>query len=102
MRTVSLRARVAATGVAVVAIVLLGLDTFVYVSLRERLIGTLEDRLESRTTLARRLGPTLNAPELRSWLAPGCMSRCAAPTGGSWPPSRTKAIPCLPTHRRTS
>ncbi|HEV8682852.1 MAG TPA: HAMP domain-containing sensor histidine kinase [Actinomycetota bacterium] len=64
MPTVSLRARVAATGVAVVAIVLVGLDTFVYVSLRERLIGTLEDRLESRTTLARRLGPTLNAPEL--------------------------------------
>ena len=64
MPTVSLRARVAATGVAVVAIVLLGLDTFVYVSLRERLIGTLEDRLESRTNLARRLGPTLIASEL--------------------------------------
>jgi signal transduction histidine kinase len=64
MGTASLRARVAATGVAVVALVLLGLDAFVYMSLRERLIGALEDRLESRAALVRRFGPSLSAPEL--------------------------------------
>jgi two-component system OmpR family sensor kinase len=55
---------VIATGVAVVAIVVLGLDAFVYLSLRDRLLGSLEDVLESRATLARRLGPSVSAPEL--------------------------------------
>jgi len=81
MPTISLRARVAATGVAVVAIVLLGLDTFVYVSLRERLIGTLEERLESRTMLAARLGPTLNAPELARLAGSGVHITIRSPEG---------------------
>jgi two-component system, OmpR family, sensor kinase len=64
MPTVSLRARVAATGVVVVAFVLVGLDLFVYLSLRDQLLGNLEDRLDTRVTLARRLGPSLTAPDL--------------------------------------
>lgn len=64
MPTVSLRARVVATGVAVVAIVLVGLDVFVYLSLREQLLGSLEHILDSRASLAQRLAPPLSAPEL--------------------------------------
>ena len=64
MPSVSIRARVVATGVAVVAVVLVGLDVFVYLSLRDRLVGSLEHILDSRAELAERLAPPLSAPDL--------------------------------------
>jgi two-component system OmpR family sensor kinase len=81
MPTVSLRARVAATGVAVVALVLVGLDAFVYLSLRDQLVGNLEDRLESRATLARRLGPSLTAPDLARLASAGIRVTVRGPDG---------------------
>lgn len=81
MPTVSLRARVIATGVAVVAIVVLGLDAFVYFSLRDRLLGSLEDVLENRATLARRLGPTVSAPELARLAGSGVHITVRSPDG---------------------
>ena len=81
MPTVSLRVRVAATGVAVVAVVLLALDGFVYVSLRDRLLTSLVERLESRTALARRLGPTLNAPDLARLASAGVHVTVRSPDG---------------------
>lgn len=81
MPTVSLRARVILMGVAVVAIVVLGLDTFVYLSLRDRLLGSLEDVLENRATLARRLGPTVSAPELARLAGSGVHVTVRSPDG---------------------
>jgi len=81
MPTVSLRARVAATGVAVVALVLVGLDVFVYLSLREQLLGNLEDRLQTRARLARRLGPSLNAPDLARLASSGIRVTVRNPEG---------------------
>jgi two-component system OmpR family sensor kinase len=81
MPTVSLRARVAATGVAVVALVLVGLDAFVYLSLRDQLVGNLEDRLESRATLARRLGPSLTPPDLARLASAGIRVTVRGPDG---------------------
>jgi two-component system, OmpR family, sensor kinase len=81
MPTVSLRARVAATGVAVVALVLLALDAFVYFSLRDQLLGNLEDRLETRARLARRLGPSLSAPDLARLASSGIRVTVRSPAG---------------------
>lgn len=81
MPTVSLRARVAATGVAVVALVLVGLDAFVYFSLRDQLLGNLEDRLETRAMLARRLGPSLTAPDLARLASSGIRVTVRSPEG---------------------
>lgn len=64
MRTVSLRRRVVALGVAVVALILVGLDVFVYLSLRQRLLDNLEDLLAERAALAQRLAPALTPEEL--------------------------------------
>jgi two-component system, OmpR family, sensor kinase len=81
MRTVSLRARVAATGVGVVALVLVGLDALVYLSLRDQLVGNLEDRLEARATLARRLGPSLTASDLTRLASSGIRVTVRSPDG---------------------
>lgn len=53
MRTPSLRARVVTSGVAVVVLVLLSLDSFLYVNLRTSLMGNLEDVLDTRAQLVR-------------------------------------------------
>jgi two-component system OmpR family sensor kinase len=81
MLTLSLRARVVATGVAVVALVLVVLDVFVYINLREQLTGNLEDRLHSRAELARRLGPSLNAPDLARLASSGIRVTVRGPEG---------------------
>lgn len=52
-----------AQGVAVVAVVLVGLDAFVYLSLRERSLDDLERLLDRRAVLAEELAPELT-PEL--------------------------------------
>ena len=64
MRTVSLRRRVTAWGVAVVALVLAGLDVFVYLSLRDRSLNNLERLLERRAALAEELAPALSPEQL--------------------------------------
>lgn len=64
MRTVSLRRRVTAWGVAVVALVLVGLDVFVYFSLRDRSLDNLERLLERRADLAAELAPELTPDQL--------------------------------------
>ncbi len=68
-------------GVAVVALVLIGLDLLVYLSLRDQLVGNLEDRLETRAMLARRLGPSLNAPDLARLGSSGVHVTVRSPEG---------------------
>ena len=68
MRTVSLRARVVIAGVAIVTVVLIGLDVFIYVSLRDHLIDGLEARLAERARLAQQLAGTLSDEELAQQL----------------------------------
>lgn len=63
MRTPSLRARVVASGVAVVVVVLVGLDVFLYVNLRTSLLGNLEEVLDTRAQVVRAEAAGLNAPE---------------------------------------
>ncbi|MGH9177373.1 MAG: PAS domain-containing sensor histidine kinase [Acidimicrobiales bacterium] len=53
MRTPSLRARMVFAGVAVMAVILLALDTFLYVNLRSSLQRNLEDLLDDRAGVVR-------------------------------------------------
>ena len=64
MRTVSLRARVALVGVVVVATVLVGLNVFIYLSLRDQSLNDLEALLDKRAVLARALAPELTHEQL--------------------------------------
>ena len=70
MQTPSLRRRVTTAGVLVVAVVLLVVDVFVYVSMRDRLESTLEEvlatRLDIAVDLARDLPPDEQAARLES------------------------------------
>jgi apolipoprotein N-acyltransferase len=56
MRGVSLRARVTLTGVAIVTVLVLAVNAFVYLSLRDRLLSNLELVLDAREQLAAELG----------------------------------------------
>lgn len=64
MRTTSLRRRLIAATLTLVALTLLILDLFVYVSLESRLDSTLRDRVQERASLAAELGPRLPATAL--------------------------------------
>ncbi|HEX2027820.1 MAG TPA: HAMP domain-containing sensor histidine kinase [Nitriliruptorales bacterium] len=64
MRTPSLRRRVTVLGVAAVAVLLLALDAFVYLALRNRLEHTLADVLAARVELARELDAALGPDAL--------------------------------------
>ncbi|MGH9038147.1 MAG: hypothetical protein ACRD0O_20505, partial [Acidimicrobiia bacterium] len=64
MRTVSLRRRVTVWGVVVVAVVLVGLDVFVYFSLRHRSLEDLDRLLQRRALLAEQLAPELTPEQL--------------------------------------
>lgn len=83
MRTVSLRRRVTAFGVGVVAVVLVGLDVFIYLSLREGSLDNLERLLERRATLAEQLAPGLTPEQLVARLeGSGVRVRNREPGGG--------------------
>lgn len=64
MRTVSLRRRVVRVGVAAVVLVLVGVDTFVYLSVRDHLLDNLGRLLDSRAGLAQRFGPDFTPYEV--------------------------------------
>lgn len=64
MRTFSLRRRIVAWGVAVVAVVLVALDVFVYLSLEDRSLDDLERLLDRRAALAEQLAPDLTPEQL--------------------------------------
>lgn len=57
--TTSLRRRVTFTGVAVVTVLVLALDVFVYLSLRERMLSELERVLDARAQLVQSLAQDL-------------------------------------------
>jgi signal transduction histidine kinase len=64
MRTVSLRRRVVRVGVAAVVLVLAGVDTFVYLSVRDHLLDNLGRLLDSRAGLAQTFGPDFTPYEV--------------------------------------
>jgi two-component system, OmpR family, sensor kinase len=64
MRTPSLRRRVTASGVAVFVLLVLLLDVFVYLTLRDRLEETLDEVLATRAELTRELAETFEGAEL--------------------------------------
>ncbi len=68
MRTPSLRRRVTRSGVAVFAVLVLGLDVFVYVTLRARLEDTLAEVLAARAELAVELDDLVESDELAARL----------------------------------
>ena len=82
IRTPSLRRRVIGWGVAVVTVVLVGLDVFVYLSLRARSLDDLEGLLEARVALAEELAPALTPEQLVARLdGSGVRVRNREPTG---------------------
>jgi two-component system, OmpR family, sensor kinase len=64
MRTVSLRRRVVGSGVAVVVIVFVIVDVFVWVNVRDYLTENLKQVLENRAELAVAFAPTIDPAEL--------------------------------------
>ena len=64
MRAVSLRRRVISAGVAVVVIVLSGVDIFVWVNVRGHLLHNLKTVLDNRAALAVAFAPTIDDAEL--------------------------------------
>lgn len=64
MRAISLRRRVVRVGVAAVVLVLVGVDTFVYLSVRDHLLDNLGRLLDSRAGLAQRFGPDFTPYEV--------------------------------------
>jgi two-component system OmpR family sensor kinase len=71
MRTVSLRRRVTAASVAVLALTLIGFDLWLYVSFQARLTGELSQQLQSRASLAVSLRSSVAPQELADRLATG-------------------------------
>lgn len=69
MRTPSLRIRLIVGGVVTVAALILALDVFVYLSLREELEENLTEILASRAALTRELAATVDGSELVQRLA---------------------------------
>ncbi|MDP8932477.1 MAG: HAMP domain-containing histidine kinase, partial [Actinomycetota bacterium] len=69
MRTPPLRRRVTLSALAVVAVLLLAFDAFVYLSLRNRLEDSLSDLLAARVQVAREVGATTPGEALASRLA---------------------------------
>lgn len=63
-RPTSLRRRVTLSGVAVVTVLVLALDVFVYVSLRDRMLSNLERVLDAREQLAAGLATELTIEEV--------------------------------------
>lgn len=68
MRTPSVRRRVTIAGVAVLAVLVLALGTFVYATLRVQLDETLAEVLDSRLEVVRELGATMTPAELAARL----------------------------------
>lgn len=69
MRTPSLQTRLIAAGVAVVVVVLVALDAFVYVNLRSNLLHNLEEVLDTRARLVRAEAGRLEPAELATFLS---------------------------------
>ncbi|HSH22817.1 MAG TPA: hypothetical protein VK975_02035, partial [Acidimicrobiales bacterium] len=85
MKTPSLRVRVVAAGVAVVAVVLLALDAFVYVNLRSSLDATLGNVLAARADLARAEAQGRSPQELAGRLTElGLRATLHAPDGRTY------------------
>jgi PAS domain S-box-containing protein len=91
VRTPSLRLRVVAAGVAVVAVVLLAVDAFVYLNLRSSLEQNLDDVLSGRAAIAREEARGRTPPQLASRLTElGLRAIVRAPDGRTFeasPPS---------------
>lgn len=68
MRTPSLRARLVAAGLAVVVVVLAGLDVFVYVNLRSNLLHNLDQVLATRARLVQAEAVRRSPEQLASFL----------------------------------
>jgi len=106
MRTVSLRARVVVAGVAVVALVVAGLDVFVYASMQDRLLDNLEALLDDRAELVVELSGALDDRELVERLAgSGVTATVEGPEGrrvrAERPiPAFVPVPPALPADRR--
>ncbi len=64
MRTPSLRGRVTIAGIAVIAVLIVALDAFVYLSLRDTLQEGLHELLAARMQLAQELAQTLDVERL--------------------------------------
>lgn len=64
MRTPSLRGRVTIAGIAVIAVLIVALDAFVYLSLRDTLQEGLHELLAARMQLAQELAQTLDVEQL--------------------------------------
>jgi len=69
MRTTSLRRRVTAATLGLLAVTLIVLNAFVYLSLESRLDSALRERVEERAALAAELGPRLSPQALAERLA---------------------------------
>lgn len=91
MKTPSLRVRVVAAGVAVVAVVLLALDVFVYLNLRSSLDANLDEVLAGRAAIAREEAAGRTPRQLAARLTElGLRATVHAPDGGTFeanPPS---------------
>lgn len=68
MRTPSLRRRVTLAGVAVLTVVLLVLDAFIFVRMRTQMLDTLDDVLQTRIEIAETIGEELPAEEIAARL----------------------------------
>ena len=68
MHTPSLRRRVTATSAAVLVVLLLAMDAFLYLTLRAHLEDTLTQVLDTRIDIAQRLSKEVPAPDLASAL----------------------------------
>ncbi len=91
MRTGSLRRRVAATSLVLIAVTVLALDGFVYVSLDARLTADLRSRLSVSADLAQRLAPDVPPERLAERLSAGgvaaTLSRGGAVVARARPPA---------------
>ncbi len=64
LHTPSLRVRIIGAGMVTWVVLVLSLDAFVFLSLRTELLGSLDELLETRATLAQELGANLTPEQL--------------------------------------
>ncbi len=88
MQTPSLRFRFIVAGVATVALLVLAVDAFVYLSLRELLRATTSEILSTRAQLARELAATLPPDELEDRLEALGVPAAIRPPGEELDPLR--------------
>lgn len=91
MQTPSLRGRIVLAGVLAGSLVLLGVDVFVWLSLRDRLMDNLAGVLESRAQLVVEIGPGLSPVELDERLTELGVPAVVHPPGGPGLPAEPVA-----------